>query len=109
MNINEKVDEILDFYNEIQTQFREESNNINNNNNIEEFNDLNNIDKDDEDEDDFVFHTYISIQNEINCIKRTFEMIGNDINNKRIKNICGDKLIQEINNIISFNNNNNIK
>ena len=107
MNINEKVDEILDFYNEIQTQFREESNNINNNNNIEEFNDLNNIDKDDEDEDDFVFHTFISIQNEINCIKRTFEMIGNDINNKRIKNICGDKLIQEINNIISFNNNNN--
>ena len=109
MNINEKVDEILDFYNEIQTQFREESNNINNNNNIEEFNDLNNIDKDDEDEDDFVFHTFISIQNEINCIKRTFEMIGNDINNKRIKNICGDKLIQEINNIISFNNNINIK
>jgi hypothetical protein len=107
MNINEKVDEILDFYNEIQTQFREESNNINNNNNIEEFNDLNNIDKDDEDEDDFVFHTFISIQNEINCIKRTFEMIGNDINNKRIKNICGDKLIQEINNIISINNNNN--
>ena len=109
MNINEKVDEILDFYNEIQTQFREERNYINNNNNIEEFNDLNNIDKDDEDEDDFVFHTFISIQNEINCIKRTFEMIGNDINNKRIKNICGDKLIQEINNIISFNNNNNIK
>ena len=110
MNINEKVDEILDFYNEIQTQFREERNNINNNiNNIEEFNDLNNIDKDDEDEDDFVFHTYISIQNEINCIKRTFEMIGNDINNKRIKNICGDKIIHDINNIISFNNNNNIK
>ena len=110
MNINEKVDEILDFYNEIQTQFREERNNINNNiNNIEDFNDLNNIDKDDEDEDDFVFHTYISIQNEINCIKRTFEMIGNDINNKRIKNICGDKIIHDINNIISFNNNNNIK
>ena len=107
MNINEKVDEILDFYNEIQTQFREERNYINNNNNIEEFNDLNNIDKDDEDEDDFVFHTFISIQNEINCIKRTFEIIGNDINNKRIKNICGDKLINDINKIISFNNNNN--
>ena len=36
-------------------------------------------------------------------------MIGNDINNKRIKNICGDKIIHDINNIISFNNNNNIK
>ena len=92
-DLNDKVDELIDFYND-----------IHNNNDNEQLEADDYLDDDEENlsndyEEDNEFPTEISKQNEINCAKKSFELLNNQ-SVEKIKIICGEEILQKLNNII---------
>ena len=100
-DLNDKVDELIDFYND-----------IHNNNDNEQLEEDDYLDDDEENlsndyEEDNEFPTEISKQNEINCAKKSFELLNNQ-SVEKIKIICGEELLQKLNNIIVNSSQSNI-
>jgi hypothetical protein len=92
-DLNDKVDELIDFYND-----------IHNNNENELLDDDDYLDDNEENfsndnEDDTEFPTEISKQNEIIFAKKAFELLNNQ-SIQKIKIICGEEILQKLNNII---------